>query len=233
MATIALVDDDRNILTSVSMALEAEGFEVRTYSDGATALTALSQSVPDLAVLDIKMPRMDGMELLRRLRQKSDLPVIFLTSKDEEIDEVIGLRMGADDYVRKPFSQRLLVERIRAVLRRRDPASESQADRAEADKVLRRGKLEMDPLRHATLWDGRQVTLTVTEFLILHALASRPGFVKSRDQLMDAAYDDRVYVDDRTIDSHIKRIRKKFREVTDDFNSIETLYGVGYRYREA
>ncbi len=172
MTTIALVDDDRNILTSVSMALEAEGFEVRTYNDGATALTALSQSAPDLAVLDIKMPRMDGMELLRRLRQKSDLPVIFLTSKDEEIDELIGLRMGADDYVRKPFSQRLLVERIRAVLRRRDPAIESQAERGEADKVLRRGKLEMDPLRHATLWDGRQVTLTVTEFLILHALAT-------------------------------------------------------------
>jgi two-component system, OmpR family, response regulator ChvI len=233
MTTIALVDDDRNILTSVSMVLEAEGFEVHTYNDGATALTALSRSLPDLAVLDIKMPRMDGMELLRRLRQKSDLPVIFLTSKDEEIDELIGLRMGADDYVRKPFSQRLLVERIRAVLRRRDPAIDNHADRAEADKVLRRGKLEMDPLRHATLWDGRAVTLTVTEFLILHALATRPGFVKSRDQLMDAAYDDRVYVDDRTIDSHIKRIRKKFREVTDDFNAIETLYGVGYRYREA
>ena len=232
MATIALVDDDRNILASVSMALEAEGFEVRTYSDGATALTALSQNAPDLAVLDIKMPRMDGMEVLRRLRQKSDLPVIFLTSKDEEIDELIGLRMGADDYVRKPFSQRLLVERIRAVLRRRDPAAESHADRAEADKVLRRGKLEMDPLRHATLWDGRPVTLTVTEFLILHSLAQRPGVVKSRDALMDSAYDEQVYVDDRTIDSHIKRIRKKFREVTDDFNSIETLYGVGYRYRE-
>jgi len=233
MATIALVDDDRNILTSVSMVLEAEGFEVRTYNDGATALTALSKNLPDLAVLDIKMPRMDGMELLRRLRQKSDLPVIFLTSKDEEIDELIGLRMGADDYVRKPFSQRLLVERIRAVLRRRDPTIESDAERAESDKVLRRGRLEMDPLRHATLWDGRQVTLTVTEFLILHALAVRPGFVKSRDQLMDAAYDDRVYVDDRTIDSHIKRIRKKFRDVVDDFDAIETLYGVGYRYREA
>jgi two-component system response regulator ChvI len=233
MATIALVDDDRNILTSVSMVLEAEGFDVRTYSDGATALTALGQSAPDLAVLDIKMPRMDGMEVLRRLRQKSDLPVIFLTSKDEEIDEVLGLRMGADDYVRKPFSQRLLVERIRAVLRRRDPVAESHADRPDSERVLRRGKLEMDPLRHATLWDGRPVTLTVTEFLILHALATRPGFVKSRDQLMDAAYDDRVYVDDRTIDSHIKRIRKKFRDVTDEFNSIETLYGVGYRYRDA
>jgi two-component system response regulator ChvI len=233
MATVALVDDDRNILTSVSMVLEAEGFDVRTYTDGATALTALSQSEPDLAIVDIKMPRMDGMELLRRLRLKSDMPVIFLTSKDEEIDEVIGLRMGADDYVKKPFSQRLLVERIRAVLRRREATADNLAERAEADKVLRRGKLEMDPLRHTTLWDDQPVTLTVTEFLILHALAQRPGFVKSRDQLMDAAYDDQVYVDDRTIDSHIKRIRKKFRQVTDDFNSIETLYGVGYRYREA
>ena len=232
MATIALVDDDRNILTSVSMVLEAEGFEVRTYTDGASALTALSQSQPDLAILDIKMPRMDGMELLRRLRLKTDMPVIFLTSKDEEIDEVIGLRMGADDYVRKPFSQRLLVERIRAVLRRREAMDDNTAERAESDKVIKRGKLEMDPLRHSTLWEGEPVTLTVTEFLILHALAQRPGFVKSRDQLMDAAYDDQVYVDDRTIDSHIKRIRKKFREVADEFNSIETLYGVGYRYRE-
>ena len=232
MATIALVDDDRNILTSVSMVLEAEGFDVKTYTDGASALTALSQAQPDLAILDIKMPRMDGMELLRRLRLKTDMPVIFLTSKDEEIDEVIGLRMGADDYVRKPFSQRLLVERIRAVLRRREAADETIEERAESEKVIKRGKLEMAPLRHTTLWEGDNVTLTVTEFLILHALAQRPGFVKSRDQLMDAAYDDQVYVDDRTIDSHIKRIRKKFREVTDDFNSIETLYGVGYRYRE-
>ncbi len=232
MATIALVDDDRNILTSVSMVLEAEGFVVRTYTDGASALTALSQVQPDLAILDIKMPRMDGMELLRRLRLKTDMPVIFLTSKDEEIDEVIGLRMGADDYIRKPFSQRLLVERIRAVLRRREAVDDNHAERAEADKVVKRGKLEMDPLRHSTMWEGDSVTLTVTEFLILHALAQRPGFVKSRDQLMDAAYDDQVYVDDRTIDSHIKRIRKKFREVADDFNSIETLYGVGYRYKE-
>ncbi len=233
MASIVLVDDDRNILTSVSMVLEAEGYQVSSYTDGATALNALSTTPPDLAVLDIKMPRMDGMELLRRLRLKSDLPVIFLTSKDEEIDEVIGLRMGADDYIRKPFSQRLLVERIRAVLRRREAAEDAGAERSEADKVLRRGKLEMDPLRHATIWDGQNVTLTVTEFLILHALAIRPGFVKNRDQLMDAAYDDQVYVDDRTIDSHIKRIRKKFRKVDPDFNSIETLYGVGYRYNEA
>ncbi|MEM9781537.1 MAG: response regulator transcription factor [Pseudomonadota bacterium] len=233
MATIALVDDDRNILTSVSMVLEAEGYEVKTYNDGASALTALTGTPPDLAILDIKMPRMDGMELLRRLRLKSELPVIFLTSKDEEIDEVIGLRMGADDYVRKPFSQRLLVERIRAVLRRREaPADTAGVERSESDKVLRRGRLEMDPMRHSSTWDGKPVTLTVTEFLILHALAQRPGFVKSRDQLMDAAYDDQVYVDDRTIDSHIKRIRKKFRDVDGSFNSIETLYGVGYRYKE-
>jgi len=232
MTNIALVDDDRNILTSVSMALEAEGYKVRTFTDGASALGAISQTPPDLAVLDIKMPRMDGMELLRRLRQKSDLPVIFLTSKDEEIDEVIGLRMGADDYVRKPFSQRLLVERIRAVLRRREAQAEP-AERDESEKVIQRGKLLLDPLRHACTWNGRAVTLTVTEFLILKALAIRPGFVKSRDQLMDAAYDDQVYVDDRTIDSHIKRIRKKFRANDSEFASIETLYGVGYRYQEA
>ena len=230
--TIALVDDDRNILTSVSIALEAEGFRVRTYNDGAEALRGIAANPVDLAVLDIKMPRMDGMELLGHLRKSSNLPIIFLTSKDDEIDEVLGLRMGADDYVRKPFSQRLLVERIRAVLRRREALEEGTAERAEAEKVIKRGKLEMDPLRHSTVWNGDPVTLTVTEFLILHALAQRPGFVKSRDQLMDAAYDDQVYVDDRTIDSHIKRIRKKFREVADDFNSIETLYGVGYRYRE-
>jgi two-component system response regulator ChvI len=232
MPSIALVDDDRNILTSVSMVLEAEGYDVETFTDGASALTALVQSPPDLAIFDIKMPRMDGMELLRRLRQKTDLPVIFLTSKDEEIDEVIGLRMGADDYVRKPFSQRLLVERIRAVLRRRAANEDANLERAESEKVLLRGKLEMDPMRHSSVWEGKPVTLTVTEFLILHALAQRPGFVKSRDQLMDAAYDDQVYVDDRTIDSHIKRVRKKFRDVDDEFDSIETLYGVGYRYRE-
>jgi two-component system response regulator ChvI len=232
MPSIALVDDDRNILTSVSMVLEAEGYDVETFTDGASALSALTLAPPDLAILDIKMPRMDGMELLRRLRQKTDMPVIFLTSKDEEIDELIGLRMGADDYVRKPFSQRLLVERIRAVLRRRAADEDANLERTESEKVIQRGKLEMDPMRHSSVWDGKPVTLTVTEFLILHALSQRPGFVKSRDQLMDAAYDDQVYVDDRTIDSHIKRIRKKFRDVDNEFNSIETLYGVGYRYRE-
>ncbi|MGR3839524.1 MAG: response regulator transcription factor [Cognatishimia sp.] len=233
MSKIALVDDDRNILTSVSMTLEAEGFEVETYNDGQQALDAFNRKLPDMAVLDIKMPRMDGMDLLQRLRQKTTMPVIFLTSKDDEIDEVLGLRMGADDYVKKPFSQRLLVERIRTLLRRQDaekgvvPATET-----EETKVLQRGELTMDPLRHAVSWKGKDVTLTVTEFLLLQALAQRPGFVKSRDQLMDVAYDDQVYVDDRTIDSHIKRLRKKMRTADSEFSAIETLYGIGYRYNE-
>jgi len=232
MPTIALVDDDHNILTSVSIALEAEGYRVMTYSDGASALDGFKTSPPDVAVLDIKMPRMDGMEMLRRLRQKSDMPVIFLTSKDEEIDELFGLKMGADDFIRKPFSQRLLVERVKAVLRRstaKDPTNPKEADA----KVLERGLLRMDPERHICTWKSEAVTLTVTEFLILRALASRPGLVKSRNALMDAAYDDQVYVDDRTIDSHVKRLRKKFKSVDDAFDMIETLYGVGYRFKEA
>jgi two-component system, OmpR family, response regulator ChvI len=208
MPTIALVDDDRNILTSVSIALEAEGYRIMTYTDGASALDGFKTSPPDLAILDIKMPRMDGMETLRRLRQKSDMPVIFLTSKDEEIDELFGLKMGA------------------AV---KDPAAPKEADAA---KVLERGLLRMDPERHTCTWKNEPVTLTVTEFLILQALATRPGVVKSRNALMDAAYDDQVYVDDRTIDSHIKRLRKKFKQTDDDFDMIETLYGVGYRFKE-
>jgi two-component system, OmpR family, response regulator ChvI len=237
MANIALVDDDKNILASVSMLLEQEGYHVRTFTDGAAALTALTTTPPDLAVLDIKMPRMDGLELLRRLRQANpELPVIFLTSKDEEIDELMGLNAGADDYIRKPFSQRLLLERVRAVLRRAEgrgtlPAAPGAAEAAKKEALVR-GKLALDPQRHECTWDGKPVRLTVTEFLILQALAQRPGFVKSRDSLMDAAYDDQVYVDDRTIDSHIKRLRKKFKAVADDFDAIETLYGVGYRYRE-
>ena len=231
MPTIALVDDDRNILTSVSIALESEGYRVTTYTDGASALDGLKQNPPDLAIFDIKMPRMDGMELLRRLRQKSDLPVIFLTSKDEEIDELFGLKMGADDFIRKPFSQRLLVERVKAVLRRAS-AKDLPVTREGEARVLERGQLKMDLERHACTWKGKNVTLTVTEFLILQALANRPGVVKSRDSLMDAAYDDQVYVDDRTIDSHIKRLRKKFKVVDDDFEKIETLYGVGYRFAE-
>jgi two-component system response regulator ChvI len=235
MPTIALVDDDRNILTSVSIALESEGYRVETYTDGASALDGLSARKPDLAIFDIKMPRMDGMELLRRLRQKSDVPVIFLTSKDDEIDELFGLKMGADDFIRKPFSQRLLVERVKAVLRRVGAAVEPGAkpgNGAEA-KTLERGNLAMDQERHTCTWKGQPVTLTVTEFLILYALAQRPGVVKSRDALMDAAYDDQVYVDDRTIDSHIKRLRKKFKAEDDSFEMIETLYGVGYRFKEA
>ena len=240
MQTIALVDDDRNILTSVSIALEAEGYRVETYTDGASALDGLVARPPQLAIFDIKMPRMDGMELLRRLRQKSDLPVIFLTSKDEEIDELFGLKMGADDFITKPFSQRLLVERVKAVLRRaasREGAAGTSGSPARtaatAAKALERGHLVMDQERHTCTWKGQPVTLTVTEFLILHALAQRPGVVKSRDALMDAAYDEQVYVDDRTIDSHIKRLRKKFKMADTDFDMIETLYGVGYRFREA
>lgn len=234
-ASIALVDDDRNILTSVTIALEAEGFAVRTYPDGQKGWDALSKKPADLAVLDIKMPRMDGMELLRRLREVSDMPIILLTSKDEEIDQLLGLRMGADDYIGKPFSQRLLIERIRALLRRSEmrktPIQAEAAEEQEA--VMVRGKLVLDSLRHSVTWDGKDVTLTVTEFLILQTLAQHPGHVKSRDLLMDAAYSDDVYVDDRTIDSHIKRLRRKFRSVAEDFNSIETLYGVGYRYSDS
>jgi two-component system response regulator ChvI len=228
--TIALVDDDRNILASVSMALEAEGFRVQTYTDGTQALLGLARQPVDLAVLDIKMPRMDGMELLRRLRQQTDIPVIFLTSKDDELDEVLGLRMGADDYITKPFSQQLLIERIRAVLRRR-AANAPAAAVATQSEVLRRGDLMLDATRHLCTWKGKEVNLTVTEFLLVQALARWPGHVKSRDQLIDAAYGEHIYVDDRTIDSHIKRLRRKFKDVDQDFAQIETLYGVGYRYR--
>jgi two-component system response regulator ChvI len=232
-ATIALVDDDRNILQSLSIALQAEGFATRIYADGEAALRPLLDNPPDLAVFDIKMPRLDGLELLRRIREKSQLPVIFLTSKDDELDEALGLAMGADDYIAKPFSQRLLIARIRAILRRvelnRIPDDERDEPVAEP---IERGRLVMDSARHKVLWDGRPVTLTVTEFLILELLAARPGIVRTRNQLMDAAYQDDVYIDDRTIDSHIKRLRRKFREVDGEFDAIETLYGAGYRFSD-
>ena len=235
---IALVDDDRNILTSVSIAIQAEGFITRVYTDGTSALKALSDNPADLGVFDIKMPGMDGMELLRRLREggapASGMPVIFLTSKDDELDEALGLAMGADDYIAKPFSQRLLIARIRAILRRSEMARGPGAPASDEPEqpALERGRLAMDPARHKVTWDGMDVTLTVTEFLILEALAQRPGVVKSRNQLLDTAYQDDVYVDDRTIDSHIKRIRRKFRSVDSQFDGIETLYGVGYRFGE-
>jgi two-component system response regulator ChvI len=240
MAKITLVDDDENIVASVSLALENHGHTVEAYHDGVAGLAALESNPPDLAILDVKMPRMDGMEVLRRLRQTSETPVIILTSKDEEIDEILGFNLGADDYMHKPFSQRLLIERVKAVLRRARAdeeeedlaASPSAINAATGSKPLKRGKLTLDPARHDCLWDGRPVKLTVTEFLLLQSLAQRPGFVKSRDNLMDAAYDDQVYVDDRTIDSHVKRMRKKFRVIDPEFDAIETLYGVGYRYRE-
>ena len=232
--TIALVDDDRNILTSVSIALQAEGFATRLYSDGDVALKAFSDNPADLGVFDIKMPRMDGRELLRRLREFSSMPVIFLTSKDDELDEALGLAMGADDYISKPFSQRLLIARIRAILRRQELAkTEATASETEAEpELMVRGRLTMDPARHKVKWDGFDVILTVTEFLILEALAQRPGVVKNRNQLLDIAYQEDVYVDDRTIDSHIKRIRRKFRVADPHFDAIETLYGVGYRFEE-
>ena len=241
MAKITLIDDDENITASVSIALESHGHEVKTYHDGLSGLQALEAEPPDVAILDVKMPRMDGMEVLRRFRQTSEAPVIILTSKDEEIDEILGFNLGADDYMHKPFSQRLLIERVKAVLRRARPegleeepgSPATPADAAKLDtKPLKRGKLTLDPQRHDCLWEGRPVKLTVTEFLLLQSLAQRPGFVKSRDNLMDAAYDDQVYVDDRTIDSHVKRMRKKFRQIDPEFDAIETLYGVGYRYRE-
>jgi two-component system response regulator ChvI len=231
---IALVDDDRNILTSVSIALQQEGFITRVYADPHLALKAIGENPPDLGVFDIKMPGMDGMELLRRLRESSSVPVIFLTSKDDEVDEALGLAMGADDYITKPFSQRLLIARIRAILRRQElERGDAAASTTEPELApLERGHLTMDPARHKVLWDGRVVSLTVTEFLILETLAQRPGVVKTRNQLLDIAYSDDVYVDDRTIDSHIKRIRRKFRAVDPAFDSIDTLYGVGYRFDE-
>ena len=233
--SIALVDDDRNILTTLSIALQAEGYATRVYSDGEAALKALVENPPDLAVFDIKMPRMDGMELLRRLRERSNLPVIFLTSKDEEQDEAAGLAMGADDYISKPFSQRLLLARIGAILRRAGApgTAENESGEAVADgPVLVRGRLAMDPSRHRVTWEDRPVSLTVTEFLILEALAQRPGVIKSRNQLMDSAYPDDVFVDDRTVDSHIKRLRRKFRAVDPEFDAIATLYGAGYSFSD-
>ncbi len=235
--TIALVDDDQNILASISMSLEAEGFDVKTYTDGAKALEGLAAHPVDLAILDIKMPRMDGMELLNRIRRNSQMPVIFLTSKEDEVDELLGLRMGADDYIRKPFSQRLLLERIRALLRRAEANAEpgrAQGDNATGDEsTMTRGELMLDSGRHVCTWRGQSVQLTVTEFLILRSLAQRPGHVKNRDQLMDAAYGEHIYVDDRTIDSHIKRLRRKFKALDSQFAQIETLYGLGYRYSES
>lgn len=232
---IALVDDDRNILTTVSIALQSEGFVTRIYSDGETALKALLENPPDLAVFDIKMPKMDGMELLRRVREQIPLPVIFLTSKDDEEDEEAGLELGADDYIAKPFSLRLLVARIRAILRRADIGSDENSGSEDGEYThpsIARGRLYMDPARHHVTWDEQPVSLTVTEFLILEALAGRPGVIKSRNQLMDAAYPDDIFVDDRTVDSHIKRMRRKFRAIDSSFSAIETLYGAGYSFSD-
>jgi len=226
--TIALIDDDRNILTSISMALEKEGFKVQTYIDGETALVGLSRTPPDLAVIDIKMPRMDGEELLKRLRKKTAIPIIFLTSKDEEVDELLGLKLGADDFVKKSggFSIKILIERIRVQLRKKNINIE------DSKNIIIHGKLKLDPSQLECEWDGKQLPdkLTTTEFLIVKELAKRPGIIKERAQLMDIAYKDNNDIEDRTIDSHVKRIRKKFKKVDQNFSAIETRYGSGYRW---
>ena len=232
MPRIVLVDDDRSHMMSLSMMLEAEGFEVECHSDGLAAWESLSKSLPDILVLDVKLPGLDGMDVVQRLRHVSNIPVMFCTTKEDEIDEVLGLRMGADDYITKPFSQRLLLERIRTILRRHEKIAANSNDPEASTPPLVRGDLILDSDRHLCSWKDANVDLTVTEFLILQALAQRPGHVKNRDQLMDAAYSENVYVDDRTVDSHIKRLRRKFRQHDDNFEMIETLYGVGYRYSE-
>jgi len=228
MTEICLIDDDQNILASLSLALKSEGYIISTFSDGLSGLNSLKEDNYDIAILDIKMPRLDGLEVLQKLRQTSNLPVIFLTSKDEEVDQLLGLKMGADDYITKPFSQKLLIERVRAILRRSKEVKD--LNNTDSNDIIKRGKLSLNMSRHECFWNGLPIKLTVTEFLLLESLASRPGYVKSRDQLMSAAYDDDIYVDDRTIDSHIKRLRKKFKDLDESFESIETLYGVGYRY---
>ena len=226
--TIALIDDDRNILTSLSIALEKEGFKIQTYLDGESALIGLSRTPPDLAIIDIKMPRMDGEELLKKLRKKTSMPIIFLTSKDEEVDELLGLKLGADDFVKKSggFSTKVLIERIRVQLRKKDNNVE------ENKNIISHGKLKLDPSQLECEWDGKHLPdkLTTTEFLIVRELAKRPGIIKERSQLMDVAYREDTDIEDRTIDSHVKRIRKKFKKVDVNFSAIETRYGSGYRW---
>ena len=234
MPKIALVDDDKNIITSLSIALRHAGFDVDCYEEGRSALDVLSKHPTDIGVFDVKMPRMDGLTLLQNLRKTSDMPVIFLTSKDSEIDELCGLKIGADDYITKPFSQKLLIERIRVILRRRQLSSPLRRDKTSKNTsdVKICGQLQLYLERHECFWKNKKVNLTVTEFILIHCLVDRAGIVKSRDALMDVAYDDQTYVDYRTIDSHIKRLRQKFKKVDDSFNAIETLYGVGYKYNQ-
>ena len=226
--TIALVDDDRNILTSISMALENEGFKVQTYIDAESALVGISRNPPDLAVIDIKMPKMDGEELLKRLRKKTSIPILFLTSKDEEVDELLGLKLGADDFIKKSgrFSIKVLIERIRVQLRKKTTNIE------DTKNLIKHGKLVLDPSQLECEWNGKSLPekLTTTEFLIVKELAKRPGIIKERAQLMDIAYKDNNDIEDRTIDSHVKRIRKKFKKVDQTFSAIETRYGSGYRW---
>tara|TARA_B100000686_G_scaffold349601_1_gene443389 strand:+ start:1164 stop:1880 length:717 start_codon:yes stop_codon:yes gene_type:complete len=231
---IALVDDDINILTSLSIALKSEGYQITTYTNGEEALAGILKSPPDLAILDIKMPRMDGIELIKRLNKKADIPIIFLTSKDDEYDEILGLRLGAEDYITKPFSQKLLIERLRVIMRRQDKMAEMVFTEETTDTVsedVKQGDLYLDDGLHQCFWQDQKVDLTVTEYLLIKSLAVNPGHVKNRQQIMDYAYSEDTYLEDRVIDSHIKRVRKKFKDVDPDFDNIETVYGMGYRYR--
>ena len=227
--TIALIDDDRNFLASLIYALEKEGFKVQTYLDGESALIGLTRTPPDLAVIDIKMPKMDGEELLKKIRKKTSLPVIFLTSKDEEIDELLGLKLGADDFIKKSggFSIKVLIERIKVQLRKKNTNNLE-----DTKNIIAHGKLRLDPSQLECEWDGKQLPdkLTTTEFLIVQELAKRPGIIKERSQLMDIAYREDTDIEDRTIDSHVKRIRKKFKKIDVNFSAIETRYGSGYRW---
>jgi len=237
MTTIALVDDEQSILTSVSLALESEGYKVDIYKNGIEALQGLESKKYDLGLFDIKMPKMDGNELLNKVRssKKNDLrelPIIFLTSKDQEQDEIIGLRMGAADYIKKPFSQKLLNERIRTVLRVHTNRKKDNSNNHKIKSNFKKGSLELDELKQLCFWKNKIIELTVAEFNLIKSLAQYPGVVKDRNQLMDAMYGDTIYVDDRTIDSHIKRLRKKFKSYDSNFDQIRTRYGSGYSWRE-
>jgi two-component system response regulator ChvI len=225
---VAIVEDEETIREGIALALRREGHHPEPFDDGLTAWEAMERLLPDLAILDIGLPRLDGLELCRRLRTKSDqLPIIFVTSREEEFDRVLGLEIGADDYLCKPFSMRELMARVKVLLRR---ASYADGLRPPSERPIAVGELLMDPLRLSVSWKGIHVPVTVTEFLLLQALAARPGVVKTREQLIDAAYPERVSVSDRTIDSHIKRIRRKFASVDPAFTRIEGVYGAGYRY---
>ena len=230
---VFLIDDDKNILTSVSILLETEGFNVKTFSDGESGLKAILKNSPDVAIVDIKMPRLDGIELLKKLRKTSQLPVIFLTSKDTEIDELLGLKIGADDYITKPFSQKILIERIRILIKRGQIENSIEKNKLDNKNSLKIGNIFLDTEKYMCKWKNKSVNLTVTEFLLIKSLVTNIGAVKSRDQLIVAAFgEEKENIDDRAIDHHFKRIRKKFKNADNNFHSIITVYGGGYKFSE-